>query len=252
MSAHNKTWRRILILAPIFVSIICISALAGRVRNSKPSATVIAPQRSYPAFTLTTSRTIARPGERERQLSRLQRLQRSDGAFKLVHTDYQEDGTAGRVQTMFGYLGLGVFRLDESNRRLVFMGPQQDEAHENLEQVLRAHPLFTREETVQGVRTIVWRKGEADAAAFSEEYRAPALGGWVIRRVKVSQRGRETVEPLRIETAEPAANLFHELFTYPVDYTNFEQRIGETEGRNSPETAGFMRETLARMRQRRP
>ena len=214
--------------------------------------TAIAAQRSYPAFTLTTSRTIARPGERERQLSSQQRLQRSDGAFKLIQTDYQEDGTAGRVQTMFGYLGLGVFRLDESNRRLVFMGPQQEETHENLEQVLRAHPLFTREETVQGVRTIVWRKGEADAAEYSEEYRAPALGGWVIRRVKVSQRGRETVEPLAIETREPAANLFNELFTYPVDYSAFEGRVLETERRDSADVAGFMREALARMRQRRP
>ena len=253
MLAHTRTSRlsRIFIPTLLFVSFICISALPGKGPESQPSVTAIAPQRSYAAFTLTTSRTITRPDERERQLSRQQRFQRSDGAFKVIQTDLRAEGTV-RTQTIFGYLGLGMFRLDEANRRLVFIGPHLDETSGNLEQVLREHPLFVRTESVQGVNAIVWRKGAADAEEFSEEFRAPSLGGMVIRRVKVSQRGRETVEPLTIEMAEPAANLFTELFTYPVDYTNFEQRIGETEGRNSPEVAGFMRETLARMRQRRP
>jgi len=253
MLAHTRTSRlsRIFIPTLLFVSFICISALGGRVRESKPSVTVLAPQRSYPAFTLTTSRTITGPDGRERQLSRQQRFQRSDGAFKVIQTDLRAEGTA-RAQTIFGYLGLGTFRLDESRRRLVFIGPYQDDTPDNLEQFLREHPLFVRAESVLGLNTIVWRKGAADAADFSEEFRALGLGGEVIKRVKVSQRGRETVEPLTIEMAEPSASLFTELFTYAVDYTNFEQRIGETESRNSPEVADFMRASLERMRQRRP
>jgi hypothetical protein len=242
----------IFIASLMVLSVAGISALSDSTGEPDTGAPEAALQASRPAFTLMTRRTLVGEDGRERQLSTQQRFQRADGIFKLIHSDYKADGTPARVQTIFGYLGLGVFRLDQSRQRLVFVGPQQEEAPDNVEQYLRAHPLFGGAESVQGVSAIVWRNGAPGAAEYSEELRAPALGGLMIKRVTVSARGRETVEPVTIETGEPAQNHFVELFSYPVDYSDFERRVAESESRNKLEVAGFMRERLARMRERRP
>lgn len=243
----------IIFIASLMVLLVAgISVLGGGTSEPETGAREAALQTSRPAFTLMTRRILVGADGRERLLSTQQRVQRSEGILKLIHTDYKADGTPGRVQTMFVYLGLGVFQLDESRRRLVFVAPHQEEVPDNLDQFLREHPLFVREESVGGVNTIVWRSGKMGAEEFSEEYRAPSLGGAVIKRVKVSSRGREAVEPTAIEIGEPAPNLFAELMSYGVDYADFERRVLETESRKSAEVAGFMREALARMRTYRP
>jgi len=242
----------IFIASLTLLSVAGISALSGNTERLDTGAPEPALQTARPAFTLMTRRIVAGGDGRERQLSTQQRFQRSDGIFKVIHSDYKPDGTPAGVQTIFGYQGLGVFRLDQPRQRLVFVGPQQEEAPENIEQYLRAHPLFAGAESVQGVSAIVWRKGAPGASEYSEELRAPALGGLMIKRVTVSARGRETVEPVTIETGEPVQNHFDELFSYPVDYSDFERRVAESESRSELEVAGFMRELLARMRQLRP
>ena len=210
------------------------------------------PQTSQPAFSVTTARKVTGRDGMERLVSTTQRFQRSDGLFKLVHTSYTPEGTTSRVQTSFGFIGIGVFRLDEARRRLVFSWPHVDERLENVERFLREHSLFARDETVQGVNTVVWRQAGAVETEFTEEYRAPSLGGLLVKTVKVSRRGRETLEPTSIETGEPAQNVFADFFLYPVDYSSFERRAQEEDGRSASEIASLMREALARMRQVRP
>jgi hypothetical protein len=115
---NSSRLKRIYISALIAVFVVGIPALGGSARESNPVALEAAPETSHPAFTLTTSRTVSRPAERERLLSTQQRFQRSEGIYKLVQTLYAPDGTAERVQTLFGFIGLGVFRLDEARKRL--------------------------------------------------------------------------------------------------------------------------------------
>ena len=208
----------------------------------------IARQTSYPGFTLTLSRTISPAGGQARLLSTLQRYQRSDGVYRLAQTTYQPDGKAGRVDVAFGFIGLGVFRLDEARKRLVFTGPLVDEAPENVEGFLRNNPLFAREESVEGVNTVVWRKAGPTQGEFTEEYRAPSLGGLLIKTVKVSARQNETIAPTKIESGEPAQNLFTELLLYPVDYSDYERRAQEMDKKGEREVARLMRELLRRMR----
>jgi hypothetical protein len=194
--------------ALISVFLVGISALVGSAREASSELQGGAPQTSNPAFTLTTSRSVTRADGRERLVSTQQRFQRSDGIYKLMQTLYAQEGTAAGTQTLFGYIGLGVFRLDEGKKRLVFTGPQIDDRPADVEQFLRAHEMFKRDESVAGISTVVWRKAGRAEEDFVEEYRAPSLGGLLVKTVTVSARQRETVEPTAIQMGEPAPGLF--------------------------------------------
>lgn len=238
-----------------------LAFVAGRSRSaavshgampSAPSAHSAALETSYPAFTVSSSRTVTRENGQTLRRSRVQRFQRSDGIYKLVQTFYPADGGKERVQTYFGFIGLGVFCLDEAGRRLIFTGPQIEESIADIEQFLRAHPQFAREESVAGIRTIVWRQpGEDGPEDFFEEYRAPSLGGLVIKTVKVSGPEREVFEPTEIQMGEPPASLFSELLSCWSDYSFYERRVQEAQKHNEPDAA-FMRQLLERMRRARP
>jgi len=236
------------------IAIISVGVVAwgGSARESMRTPVEAAPQAQAPAFTLTTSHTLGTADGRERLQSTQQRFQRSDGAYKLVQTFYSADGTKVGMQTYFGFIGFGVFRLDQAGQRLVFTGPLIDDRQEDVEKFLRQHELFTREESVAGVSTVVWRQQEPGEAEFVEEYRAPSLGGLLIKTVKVSAHGRETFEPTAINMGEPAASLFNELFAYRVDYSSYERQVGQMEKKNEPQTALLMQQLLERMRQARP
>jgi hypothetical protein len=239
------------ISALIAILSVGLVAWAGSARESMRTAVEAVSQAPIVAFTLNTSRIISSKDRQDRLISTQQRFQRSDGVYKLVQTLYGPDGTSERVQTLFGFIGLGVFRLDEAGKRLVFTGPQIDDRPTDVEQFLRAHEMFTREESVAGISTIVWRQAGRAEGDFKEEYRAPSLGGLLIKSVKASARGRETVEPTAIQMGEPTGSLFNELLAYRVDYSSYEQQIQDTD-RNDPEIAFLMRQLLERMRQARP
>jgi hypothetical protein len=222
--------------------------IIAKTRLSAPVAAVP----SASAFTLALTRTITRADGQSRVLSALQRFQRSDGTYKLVQTLYDADVKAEPVQTSFGLARLGVFRLDETHGRLIFMGPLVEDEPGDVEQGLRSNQLFAREESVAGITTIVWRKVGRSEADFVEEYRAPSLGGVLIKSVKVTARGREVVEPTAIQTGEPTTALFSELFLYPSDYSRYERQVQEVAKQGDAETALLMRQFLDRMRQLRP
>ena len=249
---NSSSLKRIYIPTLISVLLVGIPALGSTARKSSPGAQGTSAQTSQAGFTLTTSRTVTRADGRVRLLSTQQRFQRSDGIYKLVQTLYAPDSTTERVQTLFGFIGFGVFRLDEARKRLVFTGPQIDDRPADVEQFLRAHELFTREESVAGISTLVWRQAGPAEGDFIEEYRALSLGGLLVKTVKVSALGRETVEPTAIQMGEPAPSLFSELLSYRVDYSSYERQVQETEKRNDPETALLMRQLLDRMRKARP
>lgn len=239
------------ISALIAILSVGLVAWAGSARESMRNAAEAASQAPMVAFTLTTSHTVVSPNRRERLISTQQRFQRSDGVYKLVQTLYAPDGASERVQTLFGFIGLGVFRLDEAGKRLVFTGSQIDDRPADVEQFLRAHETFTRDESVVGITTIVWRQAGRAEGDFKEEYRAPSLGGLMVKTVKNSARRRETIEPTAIQMGEPATSLFNELFAYRVDYSSYEQQVQDTE-RNDSDMALIMRQLLERMRQARP
>ncbi|HEY9405478.1 MAG TPA: hypothetical protein VIQ24_22700 [Pyrinomonadaceae bacterium] len=205
------------------------------------------------AFIISWERTETSAGGHSRLLHTTTRYQRSDGLYKLVQTYPAREGDAGRVVNYFGYLGLGLFRLDEKRQRLVFVVPQSYERSAVVESALRADPRFDREEDVRGQRALVMRTVEADEAAYTEEFHAPALGGLLVRRVEHSPIRREVWEPSNIEFGEPAASLFADIDRYRPDYTHYEREIQKRQ--REPQLrhlAQTMRELMARMRAVRP
>src|SRR5687768_7931764 len=133
---HRSPRRLICLSALMSVFLVSIPMLAHSAGESKATATATALQSSSPAFTLTTSRTFTRSDGVDRLLSTQQRFQRADGLYKLVQTIYTPSGTVARTQTYFGFIGLGVFRLDEAGGRLIFTGPHIDDRPADLEQFL--------------------------------------------------------------------------------------------------------------------
>lgn len=205
-----------------------------------------------PAFTVAWTRTATAPDGQSQLLQTTRRYQRADGAYKLVHTIQSQNSSAGRVETVFGFVGLGAFRLDEARRQLVFISPMTEEEPEDVEGYLRADPRFNREEEVQGQRSIVWRTSTHRDTGFVEEYRAPALGGLLIKRVEESARGRQVLEPTEIDMGEPAANLFVELEQYPADYARYEESIARADREQRLDAARLMRALMHRMKKAKP
>jgi len=250
----------------LVVGIVTVGAAPGRRATNTPAefsaATGMNPAATTPvgqtvqpvAFSVTWKHTVTAADGQSRVLLTTKRDQRSDGLFKLVHTFHARDGATSRAETYFGYMGLGTFRLDEARRRLVFAAPMLDERAADIEAALRDHPRYDREEDVRGQRCVVWRTpAERGGPGYREDYRAPALGGLLVKRVEVTPNGREeTMEPTDLQLGEPDGGLFAELSQYRVDYTHFERKIGEMARRGDQESLPAMREGLRRMRAARP
>jgi hypothetical protein len=252
VKVHPTHLKIVGISALVLLSVAAIVAFGGHVRESSPDqGEGLASQAPVAAFTLTTSRKLVPTGGRERLLSTQQRFQRSDGTYKLVQTAFAPDGSVATTQTLFGFVGIGVFRLDEGNKRLVFAGPQSDDRPADVAKFLRTHELFVREEAVSGINTIVWRQPGRTKANFIEEYRAPSLSGMLIKTVMVSDRGRETVEPTAIKMGEPALGLFAELWSCTADYSSYEREVQE-KAKTEPEIALLLQQALTRVRQTKP
>lgn len=155
----------------------------------------------------------------------------------------------GRVETYFGYVGLGLFRLDETRHRLVFVAPQSDDLSEDVEAALRSDARFDREEDVRGQRALVMRAAGADDAAYTEEFHAPALGGLLVKRVEHSPIRREVWEPTSVEFGEPSASLFTDLDRYELIVVISENiRLKERPSLSYGNIAGFRAETFQRLK----
>jgi hypothetical protein len=251
------------VAATVTAGIVTIGAtLDGRATVSAPAPTLNAtpmiasavPPRSISrqAFSITWARTVTSPDGQSQLLLTSKQDVRADGAFKLVHTFHDRDGVAAsRSETYFGLMNLGTFRLDEVRHLLVFAAPILDEGVAEVEAYLREQPQYDREEDVFGQRTLVWRIPHEDKRGYTEEYRAPALGGLLIKRVRQSPRGREVFEPTEIMLGEPSPTLFAEFSQYAVDYSDFERRVQQTERRGGKEAAKAMRAALRRIKEAR-
>jgi hypothetical protein len=230
------------------------TAPAGQASAHAPSSAAPDAERSTlpPAFTVTWRRTATAPDGQTRLLQTTTRSQRADGTYRLVHTYAAQERAAARVEVSFGFTGLGLFRLDAERKLLEFTAPLVDDGAQDVPKVLREDPRFDREEDVQGQQTIVLRTPARRGEGYTEDYRAPALGGLLLKRVEASERERRVLEPTQIELGEPDANLFAELNQYPVDYARYELSIAQAERGRRHDVARLMRELLRRMKTFKP
>lgn len=131
----------------------------------------------------------------------------------------------GRNAETFGEVGRGVFV--KRGQKLDFLSAYAKPAPFVTEEELRNSPTYLRSEAVLGYATIVVKAGN-EVEDGSEFFRAPALGGDIIKTVFPSPDGRKTVrEPVSLMLGEPDAKLLkmpdRDL---PVDYKHYEEMHG--------------------------
>lgn len=202
-------------------------------------------------YTMTSTATYAPADGPPRLYATYVRHQRRDGLFKLVSTYHQEDGSADRTVTTFGAEGLGVFALDEGRGRLVFRGPLPEALTGDVAGALRAGPHYSREETVSGVGTVVLREEDTELGGFRETFRAPALGGLVVKNVRESEGGREVFETTSVEAGDPDPAQF-EGWRHAADYDDYARKVERERARGRPREAERMAQLLEKARKLKP
>ncbi|MCA1604433.1 MAG: hypothetical protein LC775_02900, partial [Acidobacteria bacterium] len=161
---------------------------------------------------------------------------RSDGTFATVVVSYDKDGTASNRETIVGELGRGLFRVNETEKKLIFIGPLPPDATSPFSEDLRANPNYHGEDSILGYRAVILRKQQKDS--YTDLYYAPDLRS-IIKTVTVSQAGTATVEPRLITLGPINDPLFASLAAFSIDTTLYSKKLekvkqvqGETETAN--------------------
>ena len=180
----------------------------------------------------------------------IQRYQKSDGSWVLMHTYYLPDGTFDKADKGFGQLGRGVFRVDENSKALSFLSPMAADqpifSADAFTEHMRKNTRFSREEMVLGYKTLVLHS-PGEEGAYDEIYYAPELQGMIIKNVFAYPFGVEVIEPTSIALGEPPDSLFAKP-DYPVDYRHFEKKIEATEKAGNREVAEQLRQQLQKQK----
>jgi|GEM_PF-1338268 len=128
----------------------------------------------------------------------------------------------GRSDETFALIGRGVYAKVGS--KLNFLSDYDASNPMMSLEKLQKSPNFVRTETVLGQAAVVLKTGSPDNVV--ELYRAPSLGGDIIKMVR--RAGSETItvlEPLSLTFGEPDASLF-KMPNLPVDRKHFEELRG--------------------------
>jgi hypothetical protein len=206
------------------------------------------------AFTIVSKRTFT-PGDggEPRQELTMTRYQKSDGTWKQVVTYLNPDGTVAKNSMAFGQPGRGVFQVDEAKKEMSFVSPMEKPIAELPLSDLRGDPGFVKKSSVLGYETSVLRSTEEDGSGdYEEVYYAPAFHNLSLKTVSFSKRGISTLEAVKIEIGEPAAQEFSSLPDWDVKYDRFQEKIKVLEDRGRQETAEQMRQELQKRLQQKP
>jgi hypothetical protein len=241
--------------ATLFIAFAALAAAVSAVWASPSqdagAALLAGDQGSSPAYTMTSTATFVPVGGTPRLYATYIRHQRRDGLFKLVSTYHQEDGSADRVVTTYGADGFGIFILDEGQGRLVFRGPLPEALTGDVVGALRADPHYNREETVSGVSTVVLREEDEESGGFRETFRAPALGGLVVKNVRESEGEREVFETTSVEAGDPDPAQF-DGWRHDADYGDYARKIERERARGRSHEAERMANGLEKAKTVKP
>jgi hypothetical protein len=137
---------------------------------------------------------------------------------------------------------MGVFKIDEQNGQLVYLGDRLHTIHQFMIEEARKEPTFVREDKLLGHPVAVFRDTQANGD--SEEYwRALDLNGEYLKTVFTSSEGINTIEAVKIEMGERSTPLFN-IPDYPVNYDLFKSMIQSAEKKGRIEEAASMKRTL--------
>jgi hypothetical protein len=151
---------------------------------------------------------------------------RSDGTFATVVISYDKDGEVSNRDMTVGELGRGLFRVNEAERKLVFIAPLPEDATSPFPDDLKSHRNYHGEDTVLGYRTVILRKQQKDF--YTDLYYAPDLKS-IIKTVTVSAAGTTTVEPNLITPGPVSSLVFASLASWSIDTSLYSTKLEEVE-----------------------
>jgi hypothetical protein len=229
----------------IFGAIVAIVGITHRAHQVEAQAGTM----TTPPFTMQSTQTSYNIGGDGPYLNATRvRYQKSDGSWKESATYYNRDGSARSSTTTLGITGLGVFEINNNSKTLTFLGPKKHSMHVEDEKSLRSDPEYVRDDLVLGFKVMV--QHSLSGSDFDDVYRAPELGGAIVKIVSgsVTGKGYTVIEPKTIERGEPSESFA--VPDYPFVYSFYEAQIEKEDNRGNKDVAAKMRQVIVQHKAR--
>ena len=167
------------------------------------------------------------------------RYQKSDGTWKEVRTAHKSDGRVLRKHIQFGIPGRGVYEIDRERLTLKFISSMPSKETTSYVPITdgRDHPLYLKDDVVQGYRTYVLHYIVDKDGTYEDEYYAPELNNHHIRGFKWAPYGHSETEMLSVKLGDPDDSVFSSLPQWSVEYDQFEAKIQALADEGKRETA---------------
>lgn len=176
----------------------------------------------------------------------IERRQQSNGEWKETVSWFDLDGaTVIKKTEKYAINGRGLYKVDEENKRLVFLGLRPEEPVAPLPEELRKNPNFVREDSVLGYPTFVSRQ-DFDKNNYTEIYTAPALQGVSLKTIIGSDESKTVIEAVKVERESKTTSTPTEMPDYPISYESFEKGIQAIERGGNLQAAEQMRQEFNR------
>jgi len=151
---------------------------------------------------------------------------RADGVFATVRIASGDSREASTPEITVGERGRGVFRVNQVDRKLVFIGPLPADATAPLVEDLKRSDQYQGEATVLGYPTIILRQQRRDL--YIDTYYAPDFQ-LVIKTVTVRQQGTTIIEPASIIAGPIDNTIFTSLADFSIDTSSYRVKLEKAE-----------------------
>jgi len=176
----------------------------------------------------------------------IERQQQSNGEWKETVLWFDLDGkTVVKKTEKYAINGRGLYKVDEQNKRLVFLGLRPEVPVVPAPEDLRKNPDFVREDSILGYQTFVSRQA-FDESNFTEVYAAPSLQGVPLKIIIGSGESKTIIEAVKVEPEDKIISTSMETPNYPISYESFEKGIKSMERGGNVQEAEQMRQELNR------
>ena len=173
-----------------------------------------------------------------------ERVQQSNGEWKeIVSYLNPKDGSVDKRVEKFALNGRGLFKVDEQNKKLVFLGLRPETPNVPSSTDFKNSPDFVREDSLLNYQTFVLRH-KIDDSNYTESFIAPSLQGVPLKIVFAAEKNRTVIEAVSIESVEDSPSLIASMPDYPVDYGSFEKSINAMEKIGNTEISERMKQEL--------
>jgi hypothetical protein len=189
-------------------------------------------QQSLSAFTLRSRETfIPADGGPARHIADIEQFTKSNAATVVRTTHYGRNGEVKGTSLDVGLPGFGTFRIDPNKPERVFISAFAERRSVPTIEALKTNAEFVREENVLGYRAAVMRTPGSTPARYVEQYIAPELQGYVIKRLIATEEGTTIKEPVDVQPGEPPDAPFASLPKYRVSFAEFDSKVTDMESR---------------------